>query len=246
MAEKKKLLYIVEAMGGGVFTYLVSLANELVKEYDIFIAYAVRPQTPIDYKNYFDKRIHLIKIKNFAREINVFKELKAVGEVKRIAKDIQPDIIHLHSSKAGVIGRIAFTGKTIPVFYTPHGYSFLMQNYNPMKRKIFKAVEGICAKRTGTTISCSEGEYQESLKISKCATYVNNAVNTDELREIIAKVERIEHRFTVFTLGRICYQKNPALFNQIAEKMPEICFLWIGEGELREELKRKSSRKMNS
>lgn len=44
MAEKKKILYIVEAMGGGVFTYIVDLANELVDTYDMYIAYAVRKQ----------------------------------------------------------------------------------------------------------------------------------------------------------------------------------------------------------
>ena len=37
MAEKKKILYIVEAMGGGVFTYIVDLANELVNQYDYFL-----------------------------------------------------------------------------------------------------------------------------------------------------------------------------------------------------------------
>ena len=52
---KKKILYIVEAMGGGVFTYIVDLANELVDEFDMYIAYAVRRQTPKDYRNYFDK-----------------------------------------------------------------------------------------------------------------------------------------------------------------------------------------------
>ena len=40
MAEKKKILYIVEAMGGGVFTYIVDLANELVNKYDMYIAYS--------------------------------------------------------------------------------------------------------------------------------------------------------------------------------------------------------------
>lgn len=35
MAEKKKILYIVEAMGGGVFTYIVDLANELVNSYSL-------------------------------------------------------------------------------------------------------------------------------------------------------------------------------------------------------------------
>ena len=52
MAEKKKILYIVEAMGGGVFTYIVDLANELVNKYDMYIAYAVRKQTPKNYKDY--------------------------------------------------------------------------------------------------------------------------------------------------------------------------------------------------
>ncbi len=237
MTEKKRILYIVEAMGGGVFTYIVGLTNELVNEYDIYIAYAIRPQTPTNYKNYFDNRIHLIKVKNFEREINIIKELKAIGEVKEIAKKIKPDIIHLHSSKAGVIGRIAFNRKKIPLFYTPHGYSFLMQNYNPLKRKFFKTIEIICAKTKCVTISCSKGEHLESLKLTQRATYVNNAININELQKMLTKVKKNEHSFTVFTLGRICYQKNPILFNQIAEKMPNIRFLWIGEGELRYELK---------
>ena len=61
---KKKILYVVEAMGGGVFTYIVDLANELVKTCDMYIAYAVRPQTPKNYKEYFDDRIHLIEVRS--------------------------------------------------------------------------------------------------------------------------------------------------------------------------------------
>ena len=216
MAEKKKILYIVEAMGGGVFTYIVELANELVNKYDMYIAYAVRKQTPKNYKDYFDKRIHLIEVKNFGRAIDPVKDIAAFFEVKKIAAEIKPDIIHLHSSKAGAIGRMAFNGK-IPMFYTPHGYSFLMENYKPMKRRMFKLIESVCAKRNCTTISCSVGEHQESLKLTKHATYVNNGINMAELQEIIDKTEKVEHSFTVYTLGRICYQKNPTLFNEIAE-----------------------------
>lgn len=94
MATKKKILYIVEAMGGGVFTYIVDLANELVDTYDMYIAYAVRKQTPSNYKEYFDKRIHLIKVKNFARAINATKDIAAFFEIRKIAKEIKPDIIH--------------------------------------------------------------------------------------------------------------------------------------------------------
>lgn len=192
MAEKKKILYIVEAMGGGVFTYIVDLANELVNSYDMYIAYAVRKQTPQNYKDYFDKRIHLIEVKNFGRAIDPAKDIAAFFEVKKIAAEIKPDVIHLHSSKAGAIGRVAFNGK-IPMFYTPHGYSFLMEDYKPMKRRMFKLIESVCAKRNCTTISCSMGEHQESLKLTKHATYVNNGINMAELQEIIDKTEKVEH-----------------------------------------------------
>lgn len=236
MAEKKKILYIVEAMGGGVFTYIVDLANELVNTYDMYIAYAVRKQTPVNYKDYFDKRIHLIECQNFGRAIDLTKDISALFEIKKIASKKKPDVIHLHSSKAGVIGRVAFDGKT-PMYYTPHGYSFLMENYKPIKRGMFKLIESICAKRNCTTISCSVGEHQETLKLTNRATYVDNGINMAELQEIIDKTEKVQHPFTVFTLGRICYQKNPTLFNAIAEARPEVKFVWIGDGELREKLR---------
>ena len=58
--RKKKLLHIVVAMGGGVFTYIVELSNQLVEKYDIYIAYATRPQTPENFRDYFDDRIKLL------------------------------------------------------------------------------------------------------------------------------------------------------------------------------------------
>ena len=61
MKKKLKLLHIVEAMGGGVFTYITDMANQMVDVFDVYILYAVRPQTPSDYLEYFDKRIKLIK-----------------------------------------------------------------------------------------------------------------------------------------------------------------------------------------
>lgn len=237
MAVRKKILFIVEAMGGGVFTYIVDLANELIKNYDMYIAYGVRKQTPDNYKDYFDKRVCMIEVKNFERSINPTKDIKAFFEIKNIAKKVNPDVIHLHSSKAGALGRIAFNGRGVPVFYTPHGYSFLMQNHSIWKRWIYRVIEVICSKRNCMTISCSEGEHQETLKFTKNATYVNNGINIKELQNLIKQAGTIhEHAFTIFTLGRICYQKNPALFNKVAESMPDVNFLWIGDGELRNQL----------
>lgn len=253
MTESRKVLYIVEAMGGGVFTYIVDLANELANMtdsdgsyiFEMFIAYGVRKQTPKDYKRYFDKKIHLIKVDSFERSINASKDIKSFFEIKKIANRVEPDIIHLHSSKAGALGRVALNGykikgKSVPLFYTPHGYSFLMQNHSAFKRTVYKVIESGCGKLNCTTISCSKGEHEETLKLNKKAVYVDNGINVKDLDKALGKIKIEEHPFTVFTLGRICYQKNPMFFNQVAEAMPDVKFLWIGDGELREELKSKN------
>ena len=210
LTERKKILYVVEAMGGGVFTYIVDLANALVDTYDMYIAYAVRKQTPKNYRDYFDKRIKLVEVKNFCREIKPTKELAAVKEIKKIADEIKPDIIHLHSSKAGVIGRIAFNGVDVPLFYTPHGYSFLMKDAGVIKRGIYWGIEKVFANRNCTIISCSKGEYQESLKLTPNATYVDNAINAEKLEGKIERGKRGRTSiYSVYT-GKNMLSKEPS------------------------------------
>ncbi len=222
-------------MGGGVFTFLVGLCNELVDYYDIYVAYGIRTQTPDDFRKYFDERVHLIRVRNFERSIDPRHDLGAFVELRKIADKVKPDLIHLHSSKAGALGRWAFDGKKLPLFYTPHGYSFLMSNYNATKRLSYKMVEKLSAIRRCTTISCSEGEHKETLSLTKNARFVNNGINVEEMQRMMDSIGSCENEeFTVFTLGRICYQKNPGLFNEIAEKLPDVRFVWIGDGELRD------------
>ena len=105
---KKRLLFVVEAFGGGIFTYLYSLSNKLIDSYDICIAYSIRKQTPRNFESYFDNRVQFRRVTNFTREISLARDLKAIHELKEISNDFKPDIIHFHSSKAGIIGRLGF------------------------------------------------------------------------------------------------------------------------------------------
>ena len=63
--NKKKLLMVCEAFGGGVFTYVSQLCNDMVDDFDVYLAYSLRPQTPKNYKDFLDKRVHLIQINIF-------------------------------------------------------------------------------------------------------------------------------------------------------------------------------------
>ncbi len=63
----KKILMVCEAFGGGVFAYVKQLCNDMVDNFDIYLAYSVRPQTPKNYKELLDKRVHLIEVKDFGK-----------------------------------------------------------------------------------------------------------------------------------------------------------------------------------
>lgn len=234
--RKKKILYFVEAFGGGVFTYLVNLTNELCDEYDIYIAYGLRKQTSKNFKKYFDKRIHLIKVQNYQRSISLLRDTKALLEMKRIANKVKPDIIHLNSSKAGILGRFLFRNSKVPVFYTPHGYSFLMADISNQKKAFYKLLEKAFAFKNIETIACSKGEYEITKELTSNATYVDNGINLKEFDGINMDHQTNFDHLKIATLGRISLQKNPVMFNRIAESFPNVDFIWIGDGELRDKL----------
>lgn len=238
---KKKVLHIVEAFGGGVFTVLVDLLNGISNDYDIVVAYSLRPQTPDNFKEYFNDNIKFIEVKNFARSINLIKDFKAVCEIRKIFKQENPDIVHLHSSKAGIVGRLAIYNKSVRMLYNPHGFSFLKQDDSRLKRFIYKAIEkGVAIiNHKCTIVGCSNGEYKEAKRLNKNSVCINNGINIEKLKQETNELKEKEidyDNLKICTVGRIGFQKNPKLFNEIAGLFPNLQFTWIGGGELKNEL----------
>ncbi len=233
----KKILMVCESFTGGVFAYLSQLCNDMCESFDVYLAYSIRKQTPGNYRELLDRRIHLIEIPNFGKGIaDVFNDVRVIKRLRAIANEIQPDIIHLHSSIAGGIGRLAFNGKNIPVLYTPHGYAHILMGPG-VKSTIYLAMEKILGHTDHITLTCCESEDTEAKKLCKHTAYIETGINLRELSAALDGIEPVKNeRFTVFSLGRICKQKRPELFNRIAELVPEARFLWIGDGELREQL----------
>jgi hypothetical protein len=112
---------VCEAFGGGVFTYVSQLCNDMVDNFDVYLAYSLRPQTPKNYKDFLDKHVHLIQVKSFGEKglTSIPNDIKVIRELQAIERKVQPDVIHLHSSIAGGMGRLAFKGKTI-LWFTHH------------------------------------------------------------------------------------------------------------------------------
>ena len=229
----KKLLMVCESFGGGVFTYVSQLCNDMCDNYDVYLAYSVRPQTPKNYKDFLKGSVHLIEVKSFGKGLtNILNDIKVIKELRAIEEDIKPDIIHLHSSIAGGIGRLAYRGKNNVVVYTPHGYAHILMGRS-IKSKVYKSIEKILGRTNSITLTCCESENEVAKTLSKRTTYIETGVNLDDLSKSLDGIIPIKNeKFTVFTLGRACVQKQPQLFNKIAELVPEAHFVWIGNGEL--------------
>ncbi len=230
----KKILMVCEAFGGGVFTYVSQLCNDMCDDFEVCLAYSLRPQTPKEYKKFLDSRVRLIEVKSFGKGIlNIANDVKVINELRRIEKDFKPDIIHLHSSVAGGIGRLAFKGKHNTILYTPHGYAHILMG-DGFKCKVYGMMEKILGKSSNAiTLTCCESEDDVARTLTKKTAYIETGVNLKDLSESLDRIEPVSNsRFTVFTLGRACVQKQPQLFNRIAELVPEARFVWIGNGEL--------------
>lgn len=182
----KKVLHIAESFGAGVYNYLVNLLNSTADDFEMVVLYAKREHTPENFEKEFDSKIRFIESKYMHRNIGP-NDLRAIFEIKKIIKEEKPDIVHLHSTKAGLLGRIAINTKKIKTYYTPHGYSFLMQESSGIKKKIYKLAEKCLTFNHAITIACSKGEYEETLKLTKRAMYVNNGVNLNCLMSYIKR-----------------------------------------------------------
>lgn len=238
-----KILHITEAMGGGVANVVSLLANAQVAQgHEVCIAHSVRSDTPID-------QLHELFPDPITRhelfmvtEIRPFADLKSLAEIIALCKQIDPDVIHLHSSKAGVLGRVAarLLGLQNRVFYTPHGLSFLRQDVSQLKQRLFQGIEKLVASLGGTVVACSRSEANlvRQLIGHPRVTYVENSVDISSIPE---KQYLADARDSVciVTSGRICYPKAPWRFAKLAmnTKGASLRFKWLGDGELRDQLR---------
>ena len=245
---KKKIIHIAQS-AGGVAEYIYMLMKNMNKEQYTNILIVSE-----DYKeqiNRFQNLVEKIYFVPMIREINIKSDFLAVKEVRKILKLEKPDIIYLHSSKAGAIGRIAllFNMKT-KIVYNAHGWYFNAQ-ISKLKKKIFAIIERILALKTNKIINISKSEYTSAIQYKiapkKKMCIIENGIDfskfekCDQYRENTRKAYQIkENEILIGVVGRISEQKDPMTsikaFKLIHEKNKNTKFMFIGSGELEKQI----------
>ncbi len=230
MKKKIKVLYVVESFSTGVYAIVRDIACNLdPNRFEVLIIHSLRDDSPSTIaEDFAQANISLLYI-----PMSSSKEyVTSIKKIKRAAKEFGPDAIHLHSSKAGFLGRLALKGFKVPFIYSPHGFSFLRTDVSSFKRWIFFQLEYWINKvKKSVVVPVSEGEKAHALRFTKNVQLIDNFIDT---RAFEGEVE--EEKGSVATCGRISPQKNPRLFNEIAKALPDLTFHWIGDGPLRGEL----------
>lgn len=233
-----KILHIVECFSGGVYDFIKDFVNE-TSDYNHTILYGKRENIKENFKDEFSEKIEFIYWENAKREISLKNDFLALKEIINLLDKKEYDVIHLHSSKAGFLGRIAgkIYGKQNKIIYTTHGISFLRKDISSLTLKMYILFEKIGKFCGGKIIACSKSEAEFIKSKGIDCEYISNGI---KIEKNIVKPLKIHKTIRIVNVGRITAQKNPELFNQIAEKFiydKKLEFIWVGDGERRNILK---------
>jgi len=103
--KKIKVLHISETFAAGVYTYIKDICQyfDTISTVESFVIYSGKREDtePEKFSKDFSKNTSLFQIQ-MEREISPFKDLKSLRLISKQIKKIKPDVIHLHSSKAGI------------------------------------------------------------------------------------------------------------------------------------------------
>lgn len=101
-------------------------------------------------------------LRYLVREISPMIDFKGYRELKEHLAQFAPDLVHVHSAKAGILGRLVSKRLSIPVIYTAHGWPFT-EGVPTVKRKVFTLIEKIMAYCSDSIITVSEYDRQIAL-----------------------------------------------------------------------------------
>ena len=193
-----------------------------------------------------EKGIVVHEVNSLGRKISVLRDLRAVFELYRLIRRGGYSVVHCHSSKAGMAGRLAaWLAGTPQRYFTAHGWGFYnVQEYGYMRRLLILS-EKLCARISTRVVCVSERVRQDGLKerIAKEGKFVviRNGLAPDNAshakRESLRSMIGASDSDTVFGMvARLAYPKDPLLFlgaaKRVREAYPGAKFVLVGDGPL--------------
>jgi glycosyltransferase involved in cell wall biosynthesis len=250
-------MQVLECGGpGGTGNQVAAIVRGLEKSrFETTLVYNVRPgASDEEFRRFASGADHYVRIPEMTREISPAKDLSAWRKLYRLFRESRPDVVHAHSSKAGVLARTAALAAGVPrIFYSPRGYAFLQLDRSALSRGFYRMVEA-SVSWIGEIAACSESEaaLARSLLTPRRVHVVRDAylgaIIDHEPSDISAPTAYGSSTpnghaspsntapLTVCAAGRLSFPRNPEAFVRLASRLlsarKDVRCLWIGDGEL--------------
>lgn len=199
------------------------------------------------------EEVPLAMVDSLRRAIDPRRDWKAYREIKRILREFKPDVVHTHSAKAGILGRLAAWSLKVPaIVHTIHGAPFGPYESWP-KRAFYQGCERYAAARCHHLISVADAMTdllvaariapREQFTTIYSGMEVEPFLHADDTREETRRQLGFEPQHVVVgKIARLFHLKGHAdviaAAARIRDKCPSVRYLFVGDGILRERLQK--------
>jgi len=257
-AEPLRVLHIITRLivGGAQENTLLSVEGlDKLSEYEVTLATGIDNGPEGDLLERARRTTRLIVIPELGRSINPFADLKAFWKLYRLIRNGRYHIVHTHSSKAGVLGRIAAKLAGTPIIvHTLH--SLVFHEYQPwVVNRLWRAVKKLCAPMTDHFISVSEIISQKAIAAgidrSEKFTTVYSGMELDWFLKAEADPIAVRREFGIpddaLVVGKIArlfpLKGHDQLMDAapaIVKRHPDVRFFLVGDGVLYDHLRKRA------
>ncbi|MCW2606207.1 MAG: kanF [Frankiales bacterium] len=199
-----------------------------------------------------ERGVEVVLVPELVREVDPRRDLASVPALVRALRGTGADLVHTHSSKAGVVGRVAARRAGLPAVHTVHGWPF-HDHQRASVRRLWQGVERACAPLARRLVVVAEADRDKGLaagigRPEQYATvrsgleldlYGPSALDRAAVREELGLPPEA---VVIGAVNRLSPQKDPLTLlravGPLLAARPELRLLLVGDGPLRAEVER--------
>jgi glycosyltransferase involved in cell wall biosynthesis len=225
-----RILQVIESFGAGSMQVVLTISERAADAgHQIAIAHGRVPESPAEPRSSVSPEVELYPLP-WRRE--VFSQFEAARELRRLHRTWRPDVVHLHSSFAGMIGVLTL-GRIVPLVYTPHGYSFLRHGGVVIRPWMYRVPERYIASHVEVVgvVSESEADLARRQIAAPRVQVVPNGI--PELDNVVERPMQSQAPPSIVVVGRIGPARSPAAAARILSRVADLApATWVGGGDL--------------
>jgi glycosyltransferase involved in cell wall biosynthesis len=242
---------ITRLINGGADENTVISCNHAVRSgHDVILVHGAETRPEI--LSALDPRVEIVELRSLVQPIAPPSDMKALRDLVRTFRRLGPDVVHTHTSKAGILGRLAARATRVPVLvHSVHIVPFV--DVGRLETFVYLSAERAVQGMTHAFIDVSPAIRDQCVKAGVGAperhhvvpsgfelSLFRTATEPEEWRDLL-RLERLEPRPPVVLMLAVFEPRKRHLrclesFPRIVARFPEVRFVFAGDGRLRNDI----------